>query len=177
MTRPLRHTAPAAVDGAYEALIQTPEGKTVGRAESTRKGDVLAYARLFATAPRLLEALQSADDLLTSIIVAHPSLPEVNAVFDQFDDIREVIATAMGQHPPRTRWDPPGQPTITELSSAWTNAIECENIGGARSETLAELIRLRDLRQSWLDDQFDMMRGIDNYIAGALGKALPWKED
>lgn len=42
------------------------------------------------------------------------------------------------------------QPTTDELSQAWTAAIECENIPGARAESRMKLIELRNRKTTWV---------------------------
>jgi hypothetical protein len=57
------------------------------------------------------------------------------------------------------------QPHIDELVRAWNAAIECADIGGARSETLLELIRLRTAKTTWFGKyENDMRTAIDKYL-------------
>lgn len=57
------------------------------------------------------------------------------------------------------------QPSHDDLHRAWSAAIECEGLGGARSETLQTLIRLRDRKTTWFGSEENNLRvSLDNYI-------------
>lgn len=61
------------------------------------------------------------------------------------------------------------QPSIKDLQKAWTWAIECEDIPGARAESRMELQRLRDLKTTWVGKQENDLRfALDNYLAGRI---------
>lgn len=60
------------------------------------------------------------------------------------------------------------QPSIDELTMAWTRAIESEGIGGAGSEYKLELRRLRDLRTTWFGDENKLRYALDNYLRGEM---------
>ena len=50
------------------------------------------------------------------------------------------------------------QPTIEELNAAWTRAIECADIPGARAESMGELKRLRNLKTTWVGREENDLR-------------------
>lgn len=57
------------------------------------------------------------------------------------------------------------QPSIDDVMRAWNAAIQCEGIGGARAETMMELIYIRNRKTTWLGKyENDMRFAIDNYI-------------
>ena len=57
------------------------------------------------------------------------------------------------------------QPTADQISQAWTYAIEAENIGGARSQTLIELKELRDKKTTWCGKyENDLRFSVDRYL-------------
>ncbi len=57
------------------------------------------------------------------------------------------------------------EPSIDDVVSAWNAAIECEGIGGSRSETMQQLIEIRDKKTTWFGKfENDMRFAIDNYI-------------
>lgn len=58
-----------------------------------------------------------------------------------------------------------GQPTYEALSMAWTHAIECEGIPGARAETRLQLATLRDRKTTWSGKaENDLRFAIDRYL-------------
>jgi hypothetical protein len=60
-----------------------------------------------------------------------------------------------------------GQPSDFDLIRAFDRAIESEGIGGAYSEYMLELRRLRELRSTWFGEQENKLRrSIDAYLSG-----------
>jgi hypothetical protein len=52
---------------------------------------------------------------------------------------------------------------------AWNAAIECEGIGGSRSETMRELIEIRNRKTTWFGKyENDTRFAIDNYIRAKM---------
>jgi hypothetical protein len=59
------------------------------------------------------------------------------------------------------------QPTIQELQTAWTIAIELEGIAGAQSQAKVDLKRIRDRKHTWVGDKENQLRfAIDRYLDG-----------
>ena len=62
------------------------------------------------------------------------------------------------------------QPTADEINQAWTRAIECQDIGGARSESMGELIRLRNLKTTWAGPEENKLRfALDDFLREVRG--------
>ena len=59
------------------------------------------------------------------------------------------------------------QPTIQELQTAWTIAIELEGIAGAQSQAKIDLKRIRDRKHTWVGEQENKLRfALDRYLMG-----------
>ena len=59
------------------------------------------------------------------------------------------------------------QPTIQELQTAWTIAIELEGIAGAQSQAKIDLKRIRDRKKTWVGEEESRIRfAIDRYLEG-----------
>jgi hypothetical protein len=57
------------------------------------------------------------------------------------------------------------QPTLQELHTAWTDAINCESIGGARAETRQRLQELRNAKHTWVGAEENKLRfALDAYL-------------
>lgn len=57
------------------------------------------------------------------------------------------------------------QPTIQEIQSAWTDALNYQDIIGAKGETREELIRLRKAKHTWVGkDENDLRFALDAYL-------------
>jgi len=57
------------------------------------------------------------------------------------------------------------EPTLEQISQAWTETIECEGIAGAFSERLVALKKLRDAKYTWYGkDENDKRIALDNYL-------------
>lgn len=64
------------------------------------------------------------------------------------------------------------QPTADEINRAWTVAIECEGIGGARAESVGELLKLRRAKTTWVGPDENKLRfALDDYLR-ALGYTI-----
>lgn len=62
------------------------------------------------------------------------------------------------------------QPTADEISQAWTLAIECDGIAGARAAAQAELIRLRNLKTTWVGPEENKLRfALNDYLREVCG--------
>lgn len=61
------------------------------------------------------------------------------------------------------------EPSVDDVVRAWNAAIECEGIGGSRSETMRELIEIRNRKTTWFGKyENDTRFAIDNYIRAKM---------
>ena len=57
------------------------------------------------------------------------------------------------------------QPTLQELQSAWTAALNCNHIIGANVETREKLIKLRNAKHTWVGAEENAFRlSVDDYL-------------
>ena len=57
------------------------------------------------------------------------------------------------------------QPTIDDISSAWSRAIELQGIPGAFSDALSDLRGLRHKKSTWIGpDEHKIMFAVDAYL-------------
>jgi len=59
------------------------------------------------------------------------------------------------------------EPNYEDIQKAWTEAIESEEIGGARAESRQKLQVLRNNKYTWIGDKENSLRiCIDKYLEG-----------
>lgn len=62
------------------------------------------------------------------------------------------------------------QPTADQIKAAWTRAIECADIGGARAESQQELRRLYLAKTTWVGaDEHRLLFGLRDYLTDVCG--------
>ena len=60
----------------------------------------------------------------------------------------------------------PVEPTAAEVSQAWSDAIELQDVPGARVAALAELKAIRQRKYTWIGSEIDLMLAVDRYLRG-----------
>lgn len=57
------------------------------------------------------------------------------------------------------------EPTIQQIQSAWTDALNCQDIIGAKGETREVLIQLRKAKHTWVGSEENNFRvALDAYL-------------
>ncbi len=61
------------------------------------------------------------------------------------------------------------EPTLQELHSAWTSALETEDIPGARADSLRALQTLRNQKATWVGkEENDLRFALDRYLRDSV---------